>query len=262
MAEASSESDRVHSSGAVHCLNSGLDVGRWAFDVFFLHSPLLMTRPKILVAPSILAANFSNLADEVHRAEESGADWLHLDIMDGHFVDNISFGPAVVKTIRGLTNLPLDVHLMIEHPDHYLPRFLEAGANSMTVHVEPEAKHDVAKTLGAIRAAKCGVGLSLNPATPFEAVEPYLPAIDLLLVMTVHPGFGGQAFRPEMMDKVKRAKAWRDSHGARLHIEVDGGINAETASVSIANGANILVAGTSIFRAPDYAQAIRKLRGK
>ena len=218
--------------------------------------------PPLLVAPSILAANFSHLADEVHRAEESGADWLHLDIMDGHFVDNISFGPAVVKTIRGLTTLPLDVHLMIEHPDHYLPRFLEAGANSITVHVEPEAKHDVAKTLGAIRAAKCGVGLSLNPATPFEAVEPFLPAIDLLLVMTVHPGFGGQAFRSEMMEKVKRAKAWRESQVAKLHIEVDGGINAETASVSIANGANILVAGTSIFRARDYAQAIKELRGE
>ena len=217
--------------------------------------------PRVLVAPSILAANFSNLADEVHRVEEAGADWLHLDIMDGHFVDNISFGPAVVKTIRGLTSLPLDVHLMIEHPDHYLPRFLEAGANSVTVHVEPEAKHDVAKTLAAIRAAKRGVGLSLNPATPFEAVEPHLPAIDLLLVMTVHPGFGGQPFRPEMMDKVKRAKAWRDSHGAKLHIEVDGGINAETAATSIANGANILVAGTSIFRAQDYAKAIRDLRG-
>src|SRR5205814_949016 len=217
--------------------------------------------PPLLVAPSILAANFSHLADEVHRAEESGADWLHLDIMDGHFVDNISFGPAVVKTIRGLTTLPLDVHLMIEHPDHYLPRFLEAGANSITVHVEPEAKHDVAKTLGAIRAAKCGVGLSLNPATPFEAVEPYLSTIDLLLVMTVHPGFGGQPFRPEMMDKVKRAKAWRDSNGAKLHIEVDGGINAETAATSIANGANILVAGTSIFGAQDYRSAIAELRG-
>src|SRR5437764_8694772 len=216
----------------------------------------------VLVAPSILAANFSHLADEVHRAEESGADWLHLDIMDGHFVDNISFGPAVVKTIRGLTSLLLDVHLMIEHPDHYLPRFLEAGANSITVHVEPEAKHDVAKTLDAIRAAKCGVGLSLNPATPFEAVETYLSTIDLLLVMTVHPGFGGQAFRSEMMEKVKRAKVWRESQVAKLHIEVDGGINAETASVSIANGANILVAGTSIFRARDYAQAIKELRGE
>jgi len=221
-----------------------------------------MTPSKILVAPSILAADFSQLAADVHRVEDAGADWLHLDIMDGHFVDNISFGPAVVATVRKLTQLPLDVHLMIEHADHYLPRFLEAGANSITVHVEPEANHNVPKTLGAIRAAGCGVGLTLNPATPFESVAPFLATIDLLLIMTVHPGFGGQAFRPEMMEKVKSAKTWRDAHGGKLHIEVDGGINAETARVSIENGANILVAGTSIFRAKDYREAIRELRGK
>src|SRR5437762_2521826 len=160
-----------------------------------------MTHHRVLVAPSILAADFSHLETEIHSVEESGADWLHLDIMDGHFVDNISFGPALVATVQKHTNLPLDVHLMIEHPDHYLPRFLEAGANSITVHVEPEARHDVAQTLSAIRIAGCGAGLSLNPATPFEAVEPHLRNIDLLLVMTVHPGFGGQAFRPEMMEK-------------------------------------------------------------
>jgi ribulose-phosphate 3-epimerase len=220
-----------------------------------------MTRSKILVAPSILAADFSHLEAEIARAEKAGADWLHLDIMDGHFVDNISFGPAIVATVRKHTQLPLDVHLMIEHPDHYIPRFLEAGANSITVHVEPEAKHDVAKTLAAIRAAGCGVGLTLNPATPFSAVEPYLAMIDLLLVMTVHPGFGGQPFRPEMMEKVKRAREWREANGGKLHIEVDGGINPETAKLSIANGANVLVAGTSIFRTKDYREAIRELRG-
>src|SRR2546423_4096249 len=179
--------------------------------------------PRVLVAPSILAADFPHLEAEIHRAEEAGADWLHLDIMDGHFVDTISFGPAVVATVRKHTALPLDVHLMIEHPDHYLPRFLEAGANSITVHVEPEAKHDVAKTLATIRAAGCGVGLTLNPATPFEAIAPYLETIDLLLIMTVHPGFGGQAFRPEMMEKVRRAKEWRDAHRGKHHNQNAGG---------------------------------------
>ena len=221
-----------------------------------------MTSRKILIAPSILAADFSSPAAERNRVGEAGADWLHLDIMDGHFVDNISFGPAVVKTVRGLTSLPLDVHLMIEHPDHYAPRFVEAGANSITVHVEPESKHDVGKTLRAIRDAGCRAGLTLNPATPFESLEPHLTNIDLLLIMTVHPGFGGQSFRPEMMDKVKCGREWQRSRNAALDIEVDGGITAETAKISIANGANVLVAGTAIFRAQDYRQVISELRGE
>ena len=216
---------------------------------------------RIIVAPSILAADFSKLADEVRVTEKAGADWIHCDIMDGHFVDNISFGPAIVDLVRKQTELPLDVHLMIEHPDHYVPRFVEAGANSIIVHVEPEAKHDVEKTLRQIRDNGCRVGLSLNPATPFESVDPFLDKIDILLVMTVHPGFGGQSFRPEQMEKVKRADQWNKSREHKIDIEVDGGINAETARLSIQNGANVLVAGTSIFHTQDYAKAIRELRG-
>ena len=217
-------------------------------------------RPRILIAPSLLAADFAKLGDEMRRVEDAGADWLHLDIMDGHFVDNISFGPAVVAMARKHTSLPLDVHLMIQHPEHYVPRFVEAGATTITVHVEPEAKHDVARSIAQIRSAGCRAGLTLNPATPFAALEPHLPNIDLLLIMTVHPGFGGQAFRPEMMEKVRRAREWKQAHNPAIDIEVDGGINAETASLCVEHGANVLVAGTSIFRSDDFAAAIRRLR--
>jgi len=212
----------------------------------------------IIVAPSILAADFSRLRDEIERVEDAGADWIHCDIMDGHFVDNISFGPEIVRVVRGLTSLPLDVHLMIEHPDHYVPRFVKAGANSITVHVEPEAKHDIESTLLQIRETGCRAGLTLNPETPFHLIEPFLDKIDLLLIMTVHPGFGGQSFRADQMHKVKRAR----SLIRKLDIEVDGGINADTARLSIENGANVLVAGTSIFHSEDYANAIRQLRGE
>ena len=217
--------------------------------------------PSALIAPSVLAADFAHLATDLERVIAAGADWLHLDIMDGQFVDNISFGPGIVQTIRGLTSLPLDVHLMIERADHYVPRFIEAGANSITVHVEPEAKHEVAKTLRSIREGGCRAGLTLNPETPFAFVEPHLPNIDLLLIMTVHPGFGGQSFQPEMMEKVRRAQDLRSSLGMHYALEVDGGITAETARVSIESGADVIVAGTAIFKTNDYAAAIRALRG-
>jgi ribulose-phosphate 3-epimerase len=216
---------------------------------------------RVLVAPSILAADFSHLAHEIHRVQESGADWIHCDIMDGHFVDNISFGPGIVAIVRKLTNLPLDVHLMIEKPDHYLSRFIDAGATSITVHVERESKHDVAKTLQQIRDGGCRGGLTLNPDTSFTIVEPFLTELDLLLIMTVQPGFGGQSFRAEQMEKVRRARDWKAKTNSAIDIEVDGGINPETARVSVENGANVLVAGTAIFKSGDYAAEIRALRG-
>jgi ribulose-phosphate 3-epimerase len=217
-----------------------------------------MNSKPIIIDPSVLASDFNNLGAECERIEKAGADWLHLDVMDGHFVDNISFGLPVVESIAKIATVPLDTHLMLERPDHFFPRFIPFVRN-ITIHVEPE--YDIGATLKGVRAAGATCGLAINPPTPFEKVVPYLDQIDLLLVMTVNPGFGGQHFMEPMMAKVKRAAQIRAEKGLDFHIQVDGGIYPNTAAMARQSGANVLVAGTGIFRAEDAALAIRELRG-
>jgi ribulose-phosphate 3-epimerase len=214
---------------------------------------------QIVIAPSLLAANFTRLGSEVQRANHSGADWLHLDIMDGHFVPNISFGPAVVKAVRPLSRLPFDAHLMCERPEILLEQFAKAGANRITVHVEL-GKTQVTGLLWKIRSLGLQAGLSVNPPTAMESIEPHLRQLDSILVMTVNPGFGGQSFIKETLPKIQQARAWRAGRGLKYAIAVDGGINAETASECARAGANIFIAGTSLFKAPNMRAAIRKMR--
>ncbi len=216
-----------------------------------------MTR-RVVVAPSLLACDFSRLADEVRKVEEAGADWLHIDVMDGHFVPNLTIGPAVVEAIRRSSRLPLDVHLMLNHPEQYVKPFMDAGARYLTVHVEaPGLRSEgvLRQTLDAIRKHGGLPGLSLRPRTTAESVKPFLDAIDLMLVMTVEPGFGGQAFMPDVVPKVRRLREWFQGD-----LAVDGGINAQTGTLCREAGANVMVAGTYVFHADSYQSAIQSLR--
>jgi ribulose-phosphate 3-epimerase len=214
-----------------------------------------MTRP-LIVAPSILAADFARLGDEVRAIDAAGADWIHIDVMDGHFVPNISFGTPIMQSIRGVTKKPFDVHLMIAPVDPYLESFARAGADIITVHAEAGPHLD--RTLQAIKAMGKKAGVSLNPATPASVLAHVLDRLDLILVMSVNPGFGGQAFIPAMLDKISELREM--VRGRNIDIEVDGGIGLDNAGAVVRAGANALVAGSSIFKTPDYAATIAALR--
>ncbi|MFA6929613.1 MAG: ribulose-phosphate 3-epimerase [Lentisphaeria bacterium] len=214
---------------------------------------------QILIAPSILAADFAHLGQDVKAVEEAGADVIHIDIMDGHFVPNLSLGPGIVKAIRSSSSLPFDVHLMLSQPFRYVDAFVKAGADHITIHVESEGA--TACTLEQIRAHGCSAGLSLRPGTPASSLAPYMAWTDLILVMTVEPGFGGQSFMQEQVDKITEIRSMIQKSGRPIHLQVDGGIAPDTARKVLRAGANLLVAGSSIFREKaNLAAAISCLR--
>ena len=218
-----------------------------------------MTR-KIKVAPSILSADFSRLGEEIRAVEAAGADIIHIDVMDGHFVPNITIGPLVVQAARKVTKLPLDVHLMIENPELYIADFAKAGADYITVHVEAATHlHRLIQNIREHKGVKAAV--SLNPATPLEALDYVLGDLDMVLIMSVNPGFGGQAFIPSQLDKIRALRKRIDDRRLDLEIEVDGGIKTDNAAEVAAAGADILVAGSAVFGAKDYAAAIKGIRG-
>ena len=211
----------------------------------------------IRLAPSILSANFAALGEDIHKVEDAGAHLLHVDVMDGHFVPNLTIGPPVVKSIKKATRLPLDVHLMISDPDKYIPAFVDAGADMLTVHAEATVHLD--RTLNLIRSLNIGVGVSINPATPISVVEHALALADMLLIMSVNPGFGGQKFIPYTVEKIRQARQLIDERNYRCVIEVDGGIDAGTLPQVVKAGAEVLVAGSAIFHSPDPARKVKEL---
>ncbi|MBT2687987.1 ribulose-phosphate 3-epimerase [Bacillus sp. ISL-47] len=213
----------------------------------------------VKIAPSILSADFSKLGEEIKDVERGGADYIHVDVMDGHFVPNITIGPLIVDAIRPVTKLPLDVHLMIENPDAYIEAFAKAGADYITVHVE--ACRHLHRTVQYIKSFGVKPGVVLNPATPVNAIEHIIEDLDMVLLMSVNPGFGGQKFIPSVLPKISAVKKMADAKGLEIEIEVDGGVNEETAKLCVEAGANVLVAGSAIYNQTDRAKAIAALKG-
>ena len=212
----------------------------------------------VKIAPSILAADFTRLGEEIAKVEAAGADMLHVDVMDGHFVPNLTIGPPVVKAIKAVTNLPLDVHLMVEQPDGLLPDFIDAGSDNLTVHVE--ACRHLHRTVQSIKDAGVRASVVLNPATSLHALDEILPDVHMVLLMSVNPGFGGQRFLPSTLDKIRQLRAQITERRLSVAIEVDGGVKADNAAEICAAGADVLVAGTAIFGHADYGAAIKSLR--
>lgn len=213
----------------------------------------------IKIAPSILSADFSRLGDDIKAVEEAGADYIHVDVMDGHFVPNITIGPLVVQAIRPVTKLPLDVHLMIENPDRYIEEFAKAGADIISVHVE--ASLHLHRTVQLIKQQGVKAGVVINPATPVDSIKHIIQDVDLVLLMTVNPGFGGQAFIQSVVPKIKEVSDLVQTQGLNVEIEVDGGVNPETARLCVEAGANVLVAGSAIYGKKDLKDAIKAIRG-
>jgi ribulose-phosphate 3-epimerase len=214
---------------------------------------------EILISPSILSADFSNLSDAIKKIEEAGVTRVHLDVMDGHFVPNITFGPELVQSIRNKTKILFETHLMIEHPEKYIKRFRDAGSDLIIVHYETTKGRKLKECIKMIKDCGALVGISINPETRWEKIKNFLREIDLVLVMTVNPGFGGQAFKNEVLTKIKSLKEFVEKNKINLDIEVDGGINTDTARLAVNAGANILVAGASIFKTDNIIEAIKKL---
>lgn len=213
----------------------------------------------VKIAPSILSADFAKLGEEIIDVEKGGADFIHVDVMDGHFVPNITIGPLIVEAIRPITKLPLDVHLMIENPDQYIETFAKAGADYITVHVE--ACRHLHRTIQHIKSFGVKAGVVLNPATPVETIQHVLQDIDMVLLMSVNPGFGGQKFIPEVLPKIRKVKEMAEQKGLHIEIEIDGGVNQETAKQCVEAGATVLVAGSAVYNEKDRAKAISSIRG-